>query len=163
MPKTKIINEELRELIEDHKDSKYWNSPLHSRRKRGEGFYKNQERKYDKQIAQGICELECYETKIEIFKPRENSVVRILLPIYYEASDSNDIEEEIEEIEICKGVSAVEDLQVYSWLMEAEEYIKAAKYLEKKKLLNEENESTAENTKIIITNKASIRYILNEQ
>ena len=57
----------------------------------------------------------------------------------------------------------VEDLQVYSWLMGAEEYIKAAKYLEKKKLLNEENEPTAENTKIIITNKASIKYILNEQ
>src|ERR1044072_2093814 len=101
-------------------------------------------------------------TKIESFKPKENSVVRILLPIYYETSEFNDIEEEIEEIEICKGVSAVEDLQVYSWLMEAEKYIKAAKYLEKKKLLNEENESTTENTKIIITNKASIKYILND-
>src|ERR1043166_1762098 len=162
MRKTKVINEELRELIEDHKGSKYWKRPIHSRRKKGEGFYKNQEEKYDKQIAQGICELECYETKIEIFKPKENSVVRILLPIYYETSESNDTEE-IEEIEICKGISAVEDLQVYSWLMGAEEYIKAAKYLKKKKLLNEENEQTKENTKIIITNKASIKYILNEQ
>src|ERR1051325_8279234 len=95
MPKTKIINEELRELIEDHKGSKYWQKPIHSRRKRGEGFYKNQEEKYDKQIARGICELECYETKIEIFKPKENSIVRILLPIYYETSESNDIEKEI--------------------------------------------------------------------
>ena len=137
MPKTKIINEELRELIEDHKGSKYWQKPIYSRRKKGKGFYKNQEKKYDKQIARGICELECYETNIEIFKPKENSVVRILLPIYYETSESNDTEEEIEEIEICKGVSAVEDLQVYSWLMSAEEYIKAAGYLKKKKLLKQ--------------------------
>ena len=43
-----------------------------------------------------------------------------------------------------------------------EEYIKAAKYLEKKRLKNEENEQTTENTKVIITNKASIKYILNE-
>ena len=26
MPRTKVINEELRELIEDHKGSKYWNN-----------------------------------------------------------------------------------------------------------------------------------------
>ena len=47
--------------------------------------------------------------------------------------------------------------------MNAEEYIKAARYLERKKSKNEEKEQTKENTKIIITNKASIKYILNEQ
>ena len=161
MPRTKkTSSEELIELIEDHKNSRYWNKPLRTRKKKKEGFYKKQEEKFDKQIARGICELECYETEIKIVKVKENSIIRILLPIYYEPSESGDIEEEIE---ICKGVSAVEDLQVYNWLMDAEEYIKAAKYLEKKKLLNEENEQTTENTKIIITNKASIRYILNEQ
>jgi len=161
MPKNKkIINEELRELIEDHEDSKYWKKPIHSRRKRGKGFYKNQEEKFDKQIARGICELECYETEIKITKAKENIIIRILAPIYYEPSEPSDIEEEIE---ICKGVSAVEDLQVYEWLMNAEEYIKAARYLERKKSQNEEKEQTKENTKIIITNKASIKYILNEQ
>src|SRR2546421_2990549 len=161
MPKNKkIINEELRELIEDHKDSKYWKKPIHSRKKRREGFYKNQEEKFDKQIARGICELECYETEIKITKAKENTIIRILAPIYYEPSEPSDIEEEIE---ICKGVSAIEDLQVYEWLMNAEEYIKAARYLERKKSKNEEKEQTKENTKIIITNKASIKYILNEQ
>src|SRR4051812_44910286 len=115
MPKNKkTFSEELIELIEDHKGSKYWNKPLRSRKKKREGFYKKQEEKFDKQIAQGICELECYETEIKITKAKENSIIRILLPIYYEPSESSDIEEKIE---ICKGVSAVEDLQVYDWLM----------------------------------------------
>ena len=160
MPKNKKTpSEELIELIEDHKDSKYWNKPLRPRKKKREGFYKKQEEKYDKQIARGICELECYKTEIKIIKTKENSIIRILLPIYYEPSETSDIEEEIE---VCKGVSAVEDLQIYNWLMDAEEYIKAARYLERKKLSNEENKQTIEDTKIIITNKASLKYILNE-
>ena len=157
MPKTKIINEEIKELLEDHKGSKYWDRPLRSRKKREKGFYKNQEKKYDSQIAQGICELECYEAKIEIFK--EDTIIRILDSIYYEPSEPSDIEEEIE---ICRGISAVEELKVYNWLLNAKEYKKATNYLERKRLFNEVAKQTTENTKIITTNKASIKYILNE-
>src|SRR5436189_217218 len=84
MPKNKkIINEELRELIEDHKDSKYWKKPIHSRKKRGEGFYKNQEEKFDKQIAREICELECYETEIKITKAKEKIIIKNKASIKY--------------------------------------------------------------------------------
>ena len=46
--------------------------------------------------------------------------------------------------------------------MDAKEYKKATEYLDKKKAFNEVARQTTENTKIIKTNKASIKYILNE-
>src|SRR5947208_3155115 len=83
MPKNKkIINEELRELIEDHKDSKYWKKPIHSRKKRGEGFYKNQEEKFDKQIARKIYILKYLKGIIP--KEWNNEKIRKIKKEFYE-------------------------------------------------------------------------------
>ena len=155
MPKTKIINEEIKELLEDHKGSKYWDKPIRPRRRKEEGFYKNQEKEYDSKIAFGICELEDYETEIKISKGK--ATIKILEPIYYELSESSDTEEEIE---ICKGTSIAEDLKVYKWLSDAGQYLKAKGFSERKKLFEKIAKQTTENT-IVVMSKGSLEYILN--
>ena len=155
MPKTKIINEEIRELLQDHKGSKYWKEPKRPRKKKEKGFYKDQEKEYDSKIAFGICELEAYETKIEISKGK--ATIKILEPIYYELSEPDDDEEEIE---ICKGTSIAEDLKVYKWLLNAEQHSKAEEFSKKKELFDKIAKRTIENTFITIS-KGSLGYILN--